>query len=147
MEDVMSRYRSNLPQLHDQLFLTDGGMETYLIFQQGLDLPDFASFLLLQTPEGEAAIRTYFRTYADIARRYGTGLVLDTPTWRASADWGLRHGLDATALARINARSVALLEELRDEFAPVPVVISGCVGPRGDGYVPDATMTVRHAEA
>jgi len=143
----MSRYRSNLPQIHDQLFLTDGGMETYLIFQQGIQLPDFASFHLLQKPGGEEIVRTYFSAYADIARRYGTGLLLDTATWRANADWGTRHGLDAAALAAINARAVALLESLRDEFAPVPVVISGCIGPRGDGYVPRETMTVRHAEA
>jgi len=143
----MSRTRSNLPQLHDQLFLTDGGMETYLIFQQGFALPDFASFHLLRTPEGEEAIRAYFRSYAGIARRYGTGLILETPTWRASADWGARHGLDAVALRRINTRAVSLMEELREEFAPVPVVISGNIGPRGDGYVPDAMMTVRGAEA
>ena len=143
----MSRYRSKLPQIRDQLFLTDGGMETYLIFQQGIELPDFASFHLLQTPGGDDTVRAYFRPYAEIARRYGTGLVLDTATWRASADWGTRHGLDATALAAINARAVSLLEGLRDEFAPVPVVISGCIGPRGDGYVPGAMMTVRHAEA
>jgi S-methylmethionine-dependent homocysteine/selenocysteine methylase len=143
----MSRYRSNLPQIHDQLFLTDGGMETYLTFEQGIHLPDFASFHLLQMPGGDDTVRAYFRAYADIARRHGTGLVLDTATWRASADWGLRHGLDAAALAGINARAVSLLERLRDEFAPVPVVISGCIGPRGDGYVPGATMTVRHAEA
>jgi S-methylmethionine-dependent homocysteine/selenocysteine methylase len=143
----MSRYRSNLPQIHDQLFLTDGGMETYLTFEQGIHLPDFASFHLLQMPGGDDTVRAYFRAYADIARRHGTGLVLDTATWRASADWGIRHGLDAAALAGINARAVSLLERLRDEFAPVPVVISGCIGPRGDGYVPGATMTVRHAEA
>ena len=143
----MSRTRSNLPQLHDQLFLTDGGMETYLIFQQGIALPDFASFHLLRTPEGEETIRAYFRSYADIARRYGTGLVLETPTWRANTDWGTRHGLDAVALGRIDARAVSVFEGLREEFAPVPVVISGCIGPRGDGYVPDAMMTVRGAEA
>ena len=84
----MSYRRSNLPQLHDHLFLADGGMETYLIFQQGIALPDFAAFLLLRTPEGEDMIRAYFRPYAEVARRYGTGLILETPTWRASADWG-----------------------------------------------------------
>lgn len=143
----MSFYRTALPQLHDRLFLTDGGMETYLIFQQGVTLPDFASFHLLHSSDGEETVRAYFRAYADIARRHGTGLVLDTPTWRAHADWGIRHGLDAADLAGINRRAVSLLEELRAEFAPVPVVISGCLGPRGDGYVPDAMMTVRHAEA
>lgn len=143
----MPRYRLNLPQLRDQLFLTDGGMETFLIFEQGVPLPDFAAFHLLAMPGGEETVRVYFRTYAEIARRYGTGMVLDTITWRASADWGARHALDAAAIVDINARAVSLLEGLRDEFAPVPLVISGCIGPRGDGYVPSAMMTVRQAEA
>ena len=143
----MSLYRSALPQLSDQLFLTDGGLETYLIFQQDIELPDFASFHLLATREGEDVVRAYFSTYAAIARRFGTGLILDTLTWRASADWGARRGLSAAELARINTRAVSLLEELRAEFALVPTVISGCLGPRGDGYVPEAMMTVRAAEA
>jgi S-methylmethionine-dependent homocysteine/selenocysteine methylase len=142
----MPRSRS-LPQLRDQLFLTDGGLETFLIHQQGVTLPDFASFHLLGTAEGEALVRDYFRTYAGIARRHGTGLILDTLTWRASADWGALHGLAPADMVTINARAVAQLEELRREFAPVPVVISGCIGPRGDGYVPDTQMTVRGAEA
>ncbi len=143
----MPRSHSRLPQLQDQLFLTDGGMETFLIFQQGVQLPDFAAFHLLDRPGGEEMLRTYFRPYADIARRHGMGLVLDTVTWRASADWGGRHGLDAAAMAGINTRAVSLLEQLREEFAPLPLVISGCIGPRGDGYIPATTMTVRHAEA
>jgi S-methylmethionine-dependent homocysteine/selenocysteine methylase len=143
----VSRYRSALPQLSDRLFLTDGGLETYLIFEQGVTLPDFASFHLLGTPEGEEMVRAYFRNYAAIARRHGTGLVIDTLTWRAHADWGTRHGLGEVDLARINARAVSLAEELRAEFVPVPTVISGCLGPRGDGYVPGAMMSVRAAEA
>lgn len=143
----MPRYRSRLPQLHDQIFLTDGGMETFLIFEQGIDLPDFAAFHLLGRPGGDDTVRAYFRPYADIARRYGMGLALDTVTWRANADWGARHGLDPAAMADINVRAVSLLEAVRDEFAPLPVVINGCIGPRGDGYVPATTMTVRHAEA
>ena len=142
----MSR-RSSLPQLSDQIFLTDGGLETYLIFQLGIDLPDFASFHLLRTPEGDAIVRDYFREYAAVAHRYGTGLVLDTLTWRASADWGARHGLDAADLARINTQAVTMLRPLAESFAPVPTVINACVGPRGDGYVPSALMTVRAAEA
>ncbi len=143
----MSRYRSALPQMSDRLFLADGGLETYLIFEQGLDLPDFASFHLLRAPGGEDVVRDYFRPYADLARRFGTGLILDTLTWRASADWGQRHGLQAADMARLNVRSVELLEGLREEFAPVPTVIDGCLGPRGDGYLPDAMMSVRAAEA
>jgi hypothetical protein len=65
----MAKYRDNLPQLGDRLFLTDGGIESTLIFEEGLELPDFAAFHLLETSDGEAALRKYFRTYAQIATR------------------------------------------------------------------------------
>ena len=86
----MNRYRNALPQLTGTLYLTDGGIETTLIFHEGLVLPDFAAFHLLNTPEGEAALRKYFCTYAEIARRFGTGLILESATWRANSDWGNR---------------------------------------------------------
>src|ERR687893_37730 len=68
--------------------MTDGGLETTLIFLEGQDLPHFAAFLLLETPGGEGALRKYFRTYAGLAGRFGTGLVLETATWRANPGWG-----------------------------------------------------------
>ena len=95
----MARYRDALPQLTGRLFLTDGGIETTLIFHEGLDLPDFAAFHLLKTAQGEATLRKYFRTYAEIAKRYGAGLILESATWRASADWGARLGYAPAALA------------------------------------------------
>lgn len=145
----MSTYREALPQLDGDLFLTDGGIETTLIFHDGLDLPYFAAFDLLRTTEGEEALRRYFRTYGALARRFGTGLVLEGATWRASADWGERLGYAPEALADVNRRAIGLLEEVRDEYGTpeTPVVISGCLGPRGDGYVPDTAMTAAEAEA
>lgn len=144
----MTRHRSVLPQLAGTLFLTDGGIETTLIFHEGLTLPDFAAFHLFKTPEGEAALRKYFRTYAEIAKRFGTGLILESATWRANADWGQRLGYTPEALAGANRRAVRLLEELRSEYETeqTPVVISGCLGPRGDGYVPDHAMSAQEAE-
>jgi len=145
----MVRYRSALPQLAGSLFLTDGGIETTLIFHEGLVLPDFAAFHLLQTEAGEAALRKYFRTYAEIAQRFGTGLILESATWRANADWGTKLGYTAEALAAANRRAIHLLEEIRSgyETEHTPIVISGCVGPRGDGYVPDRAMSAADAEA
>ena len=138
-----------LPQLGVDLFLTDGGIETTLIFHEGLELPDFAAFDLLKRPEGERALRKYIRTYADLAKTFGTGLILESATWRASADWGARLGYDARALADANRRAVRLLEDVRDELGrgAGPVVISGCVGPRGDGYNPVETMSEADAAA
>ena len=140
-------FRDNLPQVGDRLFLTDGGLETTLIFHDGLELPDFAAFDLLRRPGGREALLAYFRSYGDIARRYGTGLLLETATWRASADWGARLGYAPGDLAAVNRDAVALLEEIRRELPEeTPVVISGCVGPRGDGYRPTDLMTAAQAE-
>jgi S-methylmethionine-dependent homocysteine/selenocysteine methylase len=145
----MARYRTNLPQLRDRVFLTDGGIETTLIFREGLELPDFAAFDLLARPEGLGALRRYYRTHAAIARAHRVGFVLESATWRASPDWGARLGYPATALAEANRRAISLLEEIRSEFEDneSPMVISGCVGPRGDGYRPDHRMLAPTAEA
>ena len=145
----MAKYRITLPQLGGGLYLTDGGIETTLIFHEGLDLPDFAAFHLLKTHEGEAALRKYFRTYAEIAKQFGTGLILESATWRANADWGIRLGYTPEELADANRRAIHLLEEIRNEFEVdrAPIVISGCLGTRGDGYVPDRAMSEHEAAA
>ena len=143
MEPSMARFRKALPQLGSDFFLTDGGIETTLLFLEGLELPHFAAFHLLKRPEGEAALRKYFRTYAMLAARFGTGLILESATWRASADWGTRLGYTEASLANANRQAVRLIEEIRDErrAGSKEVVISGCVGPRGDGYVPAHAMS------
>jgi S-methylmethionine-dependent homocysteine/selenocysteine methylase len=145
----MSKYRRRLPQLGNRVFLTDGGLETTLIFHEGLELPAFAAFDLLEDETGVAVLRRYFERYAAIARRQRTGLVLETPTWRANPDWGARLGYDALALADVNRRSVGLLLEIRAALATpdTPIVISGNLGPRGDGYVPSARMSLDAARA
>ncbi|HUS05669.1 MAG TPA: homocysteine S-methyltransferase family protein [Bryobacteraceae bacterium] len=144
----MPQYRSGLPQLGGQPFLTDGGIETTLIFQEGIELPDFAAFGLLKQESGATALRKYFRAYAAIASRFNTGLILEAATWRASADWGDRAGYSSVALAEANRAAIALIDEIRKEMAHgQPVVLSGCVGPRGDGYVPSDAMTADDAAA
>ena len=145
----MSKYRNRLPQLRDELFMTDGGMETTLMFHDGVDLPYFAAFDLLKDADGIAHLRAYFDRYAAIAREHGIGIVLESPTWRASADWGTKLGYDAVALADANRKAIGLLLEVRKawETHSTPVVISGNLGPRGDGYRPDLRMDAAEAEA
>ncbi len=122
-------------------------METTLVFHAGIDLPHFAAFVLLDDERGVEALRDYYLPYLEIARRYGVGVILDTPTWRANTDWAARLGYRDQALADVNRRAVALLEELRADFGDEPpLVISGCVGPRGDGYRAEALMTASEAE-
>jgi homocysteine S-methyltransferase len=143
----MARERNALPQLGEAIFLTDGGLETTLIFHEGLELPHFASFVLLETEEGRRHLRRYYESYLAIARERGLGFVLDTPTWRANPDWGARLGYDAEGLRRINQAGIRFLQSLRDEWETprTPCVVSGVVGPRGDGYRP-GVIAVAEAE-
>jgi S-methylmethionine-dependent homocysteine/selenocysteine methylase len=144
-----ARYRDALPQLADVPFLTDGGIETTLIFHNGLDLPHFAAYDLLTRDGGAEALRRYFDPYAEIARDSGVGIVLETATWRANPDWAERLGHSPEELAELNRRAVRLLEDVRAEYETetTPIVISGCIGPRGDGYVVGEAMTAEDAEA
>jgi homocysteine S-methyltransferase len=143
----MSRYRHRLPQLRNALFLTDGGLETTLVFHDQMKLPYFAAFDLLRTPAGALRLRRYFETYTRIALERRVGIVLEAPTWRANADWGAKLGYDPAALADANRMSIGLLLEVRSAFETpaTPIVISGNLGPRGDGYRADARMTIAEA--
>jgi homocysteine S-methyltransferase len=145
----MSKYRNRLPQLENDLFVTDGGLETTLVFHEGLDLPAFAAFPLLENQAGLSVLRAYYARYADLARAHGLGLVLEAPTWRANADWGKKLGYDAVALAEANQKAIGLMIEIRAfyETANTKIVVSGNLGPRGDGYVPSKRMTAGEAAA
>jgi homocysteine S-methyltransferase len=145
----MAKYRSRLPQLSDQVFLTDGGLETTLIFHDRVDLPHFAAFDLLRHQDGRQTLHDYYARYAAIARHRGLGFIFESATWRASPDWAAKFKLSRTKLADLNRAAIEMLLPLREEFETVdsPMAISGCIGPRGDGYNVDAKMTAEHAEA
>lgn len=144
----MSKYRYNLPQLSDRLFLTDGGTETTLIFHHGLNLPQFAAFDLLKDPLGCETLIGYFSSYAELAQKYRVGFILESVTWRASKDWGLKIGYSFVDIEAFNHLAIALLEDIRDEYETehTPMVISSCIGPRGDGYNPTELMNETEAE-
>ncbi len=143
----MAKYRNELPQLSDGIFLTDGGIETTLIFHENLELPDFAAFHLLRDKEGYEALRNYFRTYAALSVNYEVGFILESPTWRANPDWGAKLGYSESELVAMNRKSIALVGDIRNEFEneQTAMVISGCVGPRGDGYNPTNLMSADEA--
>ena len=139
--------RGALPFGPDRVFLAEGGQETELIFHEGIDLPCFASFPLVEREDGRAALHRYYGPFLDLARRQGLGIVLDAPTWRANRDWGAELGYDAERLADANRAAVAFVEELRTRYGhETAILISGAIGPRGDAYDPEELMTAEEAE-
>ncbi|HET7717173.1 MAG TPA: homocysteine S-methyltransferase family protein, partial [Bauldia sp.] len=146
---MTATYRRHLPQLDgDRIFLTDGGLETTLIYHRGFDLPLFAAFHLMRDAAGRDALRDYYRPYAEIAADGRLGFVLETPTWRANSDWGAKLGYGEAALDEFNRDAVAMMRQIGKQYetpsSPMPV--SGNIGPRGDGYNPDRLMSVDEAE-
>jgi S-methylmethionine-dependent homocysteine/selenocysteine methylase len=130
------RTTANLSWLSARGYVSDGGLETDLIFNRGIDLPEFASFPLVEHEDGRAQLRDYYDGYAAIARKAGAGLTLESPTWRANPDWASKVGYDAVALDRVNRRAIEFLHQLRGSYSDIEDVrIIGAIGPRGDGYV------------
>ena len=145
----MNKTLKTLPQLGNQLFLTDGGLETSLIFLDGLELPYFAAFHLLRDQKGREALTRYYERYIAIAKADELGFILESPTWRANSDWGAKLGYSRAELAEANRQSVEMMHVLRSQHQTErsPMVVSGCVGPRGDGYDPGQVMSSEEAEA
>lgn len=139
----MTIMNSGIEQTRQRLFLTDGGIETTLIFQEGFDLPYFAAFDLLKNRNGREALKRYYEPYAALAVSSKTGFILESPTWRASSDWASKIGYSREQLADANKEAITILKEIREEYqVPTsPFLISGCIGPRGDGYQVDKVMT------
>ncbi|MGI9450858.1 MAG: homocysteine S-methyltransferase family protein, partial [Geminicoccaceae bacterium] len=144
----MARYRSALPQLGGGIFLMDGGMETTLVFHQGIDLPHFAAFDLLGDEQGRRTLRRYYDDYVPLAKDRGVGFILESVTWRASPDWGRKLGYSSDGLAAANRLAITMLGDVRKAYEGdgTKIVISGCVGPRGDGYNPREIMNEFEAE-
>ena len=133
----------------DNLLLTDGGLETTLVFHHGIELNHFAAFELLNKTETSAIIMAYYRKYLDLAKAYGTGFILESATWRANPDWGARLGFSINGLANINRLAINQLQVLKLSYVNDidPIKVSGCIGPRGDGYRVGDAMDIDTAAA
>ena len=143
----MPKYRENLPQLGSDLFACYVGMETEILFRDGIDLPGFAAYPLLLEPEHRNLVRSYYCKLVDLAREQNTGLVLEAATWVANRDRAAALGFSPEELKRLNVAAIELIAEVRTEMGDLPTVLSGPVGPRGDAYAPADQMSTEQAEA
>ena len=141
------KHRHALPQLHGYQMITEGGLETSLVFHSGIDLPLFAAFIALETDAGIRAIDAWMRAFAELAGAERRCFIMDTPSWRASDRWAAELGIGQDDLREIHREAVATLSKLRDayETPASPFVISGTVGPQDDGYAPSTTLTAAQA--
>lgn len=144
----MTKYRQQLPQLGSRFFLTDGGMETTLIFLQGIELPQFAAITLMDNSEGLRIAEDYFQTYLRMAQHFERGFILESVTWRGSSDWAKPLGYDLQQLEELNRKAVRMLHDLRAKYetTKTSIVISGCIGPRGDAYDASKALTASAAQ-
>lgn len=130
-----------------RMFIGDGGLETVMIFKEGIELPEFASFTLLRDPEGRAALRRYYEGFLEIAAKHGAGFTFDPPTWRASDGWGAKLGYSPAEMADFNCEAVAFAAEVIDAAAgDTPVTLCGTIGPEGDAYHPERALSIEQAE-
>lgn len=142
------RYRAEPPQLNGDLFITDAGLETDLIFNKGIDIPEFASHTLLPDSAGREAMIDYFRGFIELAREKRIGFILDAPTWKAHPHWATALGSTVDELRAANLDAVAFVESLRKEYElqSGPIVLNAVIGPCGDAYAPDTHMSVEDAQ-
>lgn len=147
-EVEMKKIKNTLPNESEDLFLTDGGLETTLVFLEGFDLPYFAAFDILKDQKGYDSMKNYYSRYLKIAEKYKTNFILESPTWRTNPEWIEKIGYPKDSLFELNKKAVSLLTDLKIEFSNSikSILISGCIGPRGDGYVPDNCMNVEEAK-
>ncbi|KAJ9636859.1 hypothetical protein H2201_006479 [Coniosporium apollinis] len=132
-----------------KLFLTEGGIETTLVFKKGVDLPHFCALVLLDTVGGKESLRECYTPYIDIATELKTGIVLETPTWRGSSAWAEALGIDDADIPRLNREAVKFLQDLRDKYESpsTPIVVSGNLGPLSDAYKSSAGLSIDSARA
>lgn len=144
----MSNYRNELPQLSGDLFLTDAGLETDLIFNHGIEIREFAAHTLLPDEHGREAVANYLRGFLSLANEHDAGFVLDSQTWKAHLHWAADLGESEQELRQSNEYSVAFIAGLRDEFSgnKKPIVLNGVIGPRGDAYAPEARLAANEAQ-
>lgn len=139
--------KSILPHHTGRIYLTDGGIETTLIFHHHVDLPYFTAFPLLRHEKGRSLLADYYHSYVRLARRHKVGFILETPTWRASSDWGRKLGFSEQDLQEIQQDAIGLMYDIREkwETPDCPMIVSGCLGPRGDGYTAFTRMSAEAA--
>lgn len=141
-------HREKLPQLNGQLMTCGGGFETWMQYADGFELRHFCAFELLNDKRGRKCLTDYYRKLIEAAVENGFGVINEGLHYRASRDWGELIGFSREALAEINIRGIEFYKDFAREYQSdrTPMVIGGCIGPRGDAYDTGRTEDSGEAE-
>jgi len=144
----MVKHTTFPPQNRGRFYLTEGGTETELMYKHGFELPHFAMFPLLDNPKAVSKMREMFRSYLDVAAEHDFCALMGGLDYRASPDWGDLLGYSPASLSDANLQSIEFLRELANEYSSqVPeILIQGLIGPRGDAYERNETISENEAE-
>lgn len=135
------------PQRDGVLYLTEGGQETEVMYKFGHELPEFAMYPLLDNPAAVADLKGMYERVLDAAARHGCVAMLSGLDYRASPDWGDKLGYSRDGLAEALHRSIDFLRDVARPYrGQAEILIGGMVGPRGDAYALNRTITAEEAE-
>jgi homocysteine S-methyltransferase len=130
------------------LYLSEGGQETEIMYKHGHDLPEFAMFPLLDDAKARADLDAMYARYLESAAASGFAALMGGLDYRASPDWAEKLGYSRETLREAQLRSIDFLREAAKPFAgQLPdILIAGVIGPRGDAYKLNRTITAQEAE-
>jgi homocysteine S-methyltransferase len=136
------------PQENDVIYLAEGGQETEIMYRHGHDLPEFAMYPLLENPEAVADLKQMYARVLDIAAECGFAAMICGLDYRASPDWGEKLGYSRSGLAEALEASIAFLRDVAEPYQGQidRILIGGSIGPRGDAYSLNRTITADEAE-
>lgn len=141
--------RNPFPEAQPGIFyLSEGGTETEIMYGHGFDFPEFAMFTLLDQPAAMARVREMYERYLDTAARHGFAVLMGGLDYRASTGWAARVGCSGDQLRDVQMRCIDFLRTMAEPYvSQLPAVkISGLIGPRGDAYTADTTITAEESE-
>ncbi len=132
----------------NEVFLTEGGIETEIMYRHGFELPEFSMLPLLDNPKAVAAIRSVLSQHLDVAAEFGLSFMLTGLDYRASPDWGAKLGYSPAGLADATIAAIDLLRDIAKNYEnQIPrLLIGGILGPRGDAYSLNREITEASSE-
>jgi S-methylmethionine-dependent homocysteine/selenocysteine methylase len=135
-------------QSNTTLYLTEGGSETEIMYKFGYELPHFAMFKLLDNPSAVSELRGMYKRYLDVAAETGFVPLMGGLDYRASPDWGALLGYSEASLEEVQVRCIEFLRDVAKPYeGQVPdIKYVGVIGPRGDAYSLNKTITEDMAE-